>query len=54
MSLNTPYSIPYWDYLEIKQQLKLRDLDERLSEDITEGLKEKLRETIKKEQSLDL
>lgn len=52
--MNTPYDIPQWDYLEIKNQCKLRDLDERLNADITSGLREKLRETINKEQSLDL
>lgn len=52
--MNIPFDIPSWDYLELKEKFKDPNLDEKLRQNITEGLIEKARETINHEMSFDL
>ena len=51
--MDTPFNIPLFDYLEIKEQIKDPRIDEKLRFNITDGYIEKIRETVYKPQSFD-
>jgi len=52
--METPFNIPVWDYLAFKTRIRDPNLDDKIRTDITSGLIEKIRETLDKEQSLDI
>jgi hypothetical protein len=43
MNNNTPFNIPSWDYLELKEKFNDPKLDDKLRQNISAGMLEKIR-----------
>ena len=54
MNKSLDFDIPLFDYLEVAERIKLKNLDEKLNYDITEGFREKIRQSVEQPMSFDL